>query len=386
MRQRALELGFDDCRFTTAKPPASAPQFEQWLADERHGEMGYLQRNAFKRVEPQHVLEGARSVICLAASYAAGRESKVESRGPEAARVSPALDSRPSTLDLSGVVARYARFEDYHDVLGEQLKALNAFVDQLGGAGTRSLWYVDTGPLLERDLAQRAGLGFVGKHTHLISRRLGNWIFLSEIITTLALEPDAPERNRCGSCTRCIAACPTHAITAPFELDARLCISYLTIELKGSIPVELRPALGARIYGCDDCLAVCPWNKFAQEGRLMKQHAREDFQQPDLLGLLALDDAAFRALFAKTATKRTGRDRFVRNVLIAIGNSGDAALAVEAERERAADDFPSLQDSLKLRTTSRVSTVRPFFCLNKPIPLLSQKIQELLACRVCMTK
>ena len=155
-------------------------------------------------------------------------------------------------------------------MLGERLKALTAFVNQLGGAETRSLWYVDTGPLLERDFAQRAGLGFIGKHTNVISRQFGNWILLAEIITTLELEPDAPEKNHCGKCTRCIAACPTNAITAPFQLDARRCISYLTIELKGAIPVELRPAIGNRIFGCDDCLAVCPWNRFAREGKLMK--------------------------------------------------------------------------------------------------------------------
>ena len=163
-------------------------------------------------------------------------------------------------------------------MLGERLKTLTAFVNQLGGAETRSLWYVDTGPLLERDFAQRAGLGFVGKHTNLISRKFGNWILLAEIITTLELEPDAPEKNHCGKCTRCIAACPTNAITAPFQLDARRCISYLTIELKGAIPVELRPAIGNRIFGCDDCLAVCPWNRFAREGNLMKPHRAPDLR------------------------------------------------------------------------------------------------------------
>src|SRR6201999_3498737 len=164
------------------------------------------------------------------------------------------------------VIARYARFKDYHDIIGDRLKQLAEFLNQAGGQEARSLWYVDTGPLLERDLAQRAGLGFVGKHTNLISRRLGNWIFLSEIITTLEFAPDAPEKNRCGTCSRCISACPTAAITAPFQLDARRCISYLTIELKGAIPLEFRAAIGNRIYGCDDCLAVCPWNKFAAPG------------------------------------------------------------------------------------------------------------------------
>ncbi len=336
IRQRARELGFDDCRFTTAEAPASAPQFEQWLAAERHGEMGYLHRNAEKRVEPRRVLEGARSVITLAASYFQGRREAMGNGGERQADDVPLAEpiasnfSRPSPAN--GVVARYARFTDYHDVLGERLKTLSAFVDGLGGAGTRSLWYVDTGPLLERDLAQRAGLGFVGKHTNLISRRLGNWIYLSEIITTLELAPDSPEKNHCGNCARCLAACPTQCITAPFELDARRCISYLTIELKGSIPVELRPAIGARIFGCDDCLAVCPWNKFAQEGRLMKQHAREDFQQPDLLELLALDDAAFRQRFAGTPVLRAKRRGLLRNVCVALGNTGDARALPALER------------------------------------------------------
>ena len=264
IRQRALEIGFDDCRFTTAAPPESAPHLQTWLGDNRHGEMHWIERNASKRADPQLVLPGARSMICLAISYHS-RNPKSEIRNPK-----------------SGEVARYARFTDYHDVLAEKLKSLSAFVDQ-PNPGTRSLWYVDTGPILERDLAQRAGIGFVGKHTNVISRKLGNWIFLAEILTTLELEPDAPEKNRCGSCERCITACPTRAITAPFQLDARLCISYLTIELKGSIPVELRPLIGNRIYGCDDCLAACPWNKFAREGSLMKLHARDNLETPDLI-------------------------------------------------------------------------------------------------------
>src|SRR5258706_7127893 len=239
--------------------------------------MAYLARNAAKRVEPRKVLLGAKSIISLAASY-----------GEERVQYSVcSIQSQGTNSDYpasgSGLIARYARFEDYHDVLGERLKLLTKFVNESGGPTTRSLWYVDTGPLLERDLAQRAGLGFIGKHTNLISRRLVNWIFLAEIITTLELEPDEPEKNHCGSCTRCITACPTNAITAPFQLDARKCISYLTIELKGAIPVELRPAIGNRIYGCDDCLAACPWNRFAREGQMMKAHVREDLQAPDLI-------------------------------------------------------------------------------------------------------
>jgi epoxyqueuosine reductase len=306
VRQRALELGFDDCRFTTAEAPDHAAEFEKWIAQKHHGEMGYLERNAYKRVNPQEVLPGARSVIVLAASYT---------------NAVPPNDAIRNTEH--GVIARYARFKDYHDVLAERLKQLTTFLSEAGGEGTRSLWYVDTGPLLERDLAQRAGLGFVGKHTNLISRKLGNWIFIAEIITTLEFEPDIPERNRCGNCTRCITACPTAAITAPFQLDARRCISYLTIELKGAIPVEFRSAIGNRIYGCDDCLAACPWNKFAREGNMMKEHARTDLNTPDLLELLALDEASFKSRFAGTPMLRTKRKGLLRNACVALGNIGD---------------------------------------------------------------
>jgi len=307
IRRRAIELGFDDCRFTGANAPASAGQFQDWLGGKRHGEMAWLERTAPKRIEPQEVLPGAKSIICLAASYAAK------------------IPNSEFRIPNSGLIARYAQFTDYHDVLGERLKQLTVFVNQLGGAETRSLWYVDTGPLLERDFAQRAGLGFVGKHTNLISRRLGNWILLAEIITTLELEPDAPEQNHCGKCARCIVACPTNAITAPFQLDARRCISYLTIELKGSIPVELRPAIGNRIFGCDDCLAVCPWNRFAREGNLMKTHARWELAEPDLLELLQLDEAGFKSRFTGTPVLRTKRRGLLRNVCVALGNVGDTS-------------------------------------------------------------
>ena len=322
IRRRAVELGFDDCRFTTATPPDHAAKFQQWLAEKNHGEMGYLERNAHKRVNPSEVLRHAKSVVTLAVSYERN------------------ISKSPVAIEKCGTIARYARFEDYHDVIGERLKQLVEFVNQLGDSTTRSLWYVDTGPLLERDLAQRAGLGFAGKHTNLISRKLGNWIFLAEILTTLELEPDVPEKNRCGSCTRCITACPTNAITAPFRLDARRCISYLTIELKGAIPIEFRAAIGNRIYGCDDCLAVCPWNKFAREGSLMKEHARPDFGAVDLLELLALDDARFKSKFAGTPLLRTKRRGLLRNVCVALGNVGDET-ALPA-LEKASKDSESL--------------------------------------------
>ena len=318
VRQRAQELGFDDCHFTTASPPDHAAEFQDWIAQKHHGEMGYLERNAHKRVNPQEVLPGAKSVVVLAVSY---EQACSVQGGPSTERSETGSHATRNTQ--YGLIARYARFKDYHDVIGERVKQLTEFLNQLGGEGTRSLWYVDTGPLLERDLAQRAGLGFVGKHTNLISRKLGNWIFLAEIITTAEFEPDASEKNHCGTCTRCITACPTAAITAPFQLDARRCISYLTIELKGSIPLEFRSAIGNRIYGCDDCLAACPWNKFAREGKLMKEHARAGLSAPDLLQLLALDDAGFKSRFAGTPMLRTKRRGLLRNVCVALGNIGD---------------------------------------------------------------
>ena len=379
IRQRALELGFDDCRFTTAAVPDSADKFQNWLLEKRHGEMAWLERTASKRMDPQRVLPGARSVICLAASYTKSDTWQVASD-----KTPPATDScHVSHVPCHGTIARYARFTDYHTALGDRLKTLTDFVNQFGGDQTRSLWYVDTGPLLERDFAQRAGLGFIGKHTNVISRRFGNWILFGEIITTLELEPDTPEKNHCGKCTNCLTACPTNAITAPFRLDARKCISYLTIELKGPIPVELRPAVGSRIFGCDDCLAVCPWNRFARVGKLMKSHARS-FQsanerrapspfpsppvlgkrvpakagegetrgstglrsnpgQPDLIELLQLDEAGFKSRFAGTPILRTKRRGLLRNVCVALGNVGDKS-ALPALEKAARDAEPLIAE------------------------------------------
>ncbi|MHB8519520.1 MAG: tRNA epoxyqueuosine(34) reductase QueG [Limisphaerales bacterium] len=353
IQQRARELGFDTCRITRAAPPQTAAFFTRWLTKQRHGTMSYLERTAHKRIAPQQVLPGARSIITLAVSYAETSRIR-EPAQPGPAVTPPAATGAPqppvnlqhSAFGIrppTGVIARYARFADYHSVLAEPLRTLAQYLDQLGGSGTRSLWYVDTGPLLERDLAQRAGSGFVGKHTNLISRQLGNWILLGEIITTLELEPDRPEKNRCGSCTRCLAACPTAAITAPFQLDARRCISYLTIELRDAIPVGLRPAIGNRIFGCDDCLAVCPWNRFAQEGKLMKAHARADLGAPDLVELLSLDDAEFKRRFAGTPMLRAKRRGLLRNVCVALGNVGDAR-ALPALQRASADCEPLIAE------------------------------------------
>jgi epoxyqueuosine reductase len=321
--QRALQAGFDDCRFTTALPPGHAANFQKWIQEGRHGQMEYLARNAHKRVDPEQVLAGARTIVTLAASYA----------------TAPGGTPLPGG---AGEIARYARYGDYHDIMASKLKSLAAFMDSLNPAA-RSLWYVDTGPLLERNLAERAGVGFIGKHTNLISRKLGNWIFLAEIITTLELKPDAPEKNHCGSCRRCIDACPTAAITAPFQLDARRCISYLTIELKGAIPEELRPMIGRRIYGCDDCLAACPWNRFAREGSMMRPHGRPDLAAPDLIELLSLDEPAFARRFAGTPIRRTKRRGLLRNVCVALGNIGDES-ALPALSRAAADPEPLIAE------------------------------------------
>ena len=326
IRARARELGFDACRFSSALAPPYAEHFRRWLAQGRHGTMGYLERTVAKRMDPALVLAGVRSVVSVAASYHRdGKEAGGDGQGPR------------------GVVARYARAADYHDVLAPELATLAACIGTLGGPHIRSLWYVDTGPVLEKSLAGRAGIGFVGKHTNLVARDLGNWFVLGEILTTVDLEPDPPEPNRCGTCTRCVEACPTGAIDAPFHLDARRCISYLTIEFRGSIPAEFRSAIGDRIFGCDDCLAACPWNRFAREGRLMRQHARADLEAPSLAGLLRLDEAGFRARFADTPLLRAKRRGLLRNVCIALGNVGSPAELPDLERA-AADPEPLIAE------------------------------------------
>jgi epoxyqueuosine reductase len=341
IKERARELGFDDCRFTSAEPPHTARHFARWIVEGRQGTMGYLERGAAKRSDPEKILGGVKSIITLATSYHVAGHEPSPSRpgsaslpatrlyGPENADVTGDFSGN---FKADGIIARYARFADYHEILGERLDQLSQFLDASLNLPHRSLWYVDTGPILERDLAMRSGIGFIGKHTNVISRRLGNWIFLSEILTTAEFEPDEPEKNRCGSCSRCISACPTEAITAPFKLDARRCISYLTIELKGAIPVELRPAIGNRIYGCDDCLAACPWNRFASEGSLMKAHSQPGLGTVDLIELLSITDSEFKGRFAGTPMLRTKRKGMLRNVCVALGNIGDERALPALER------------------------------------------------------
>ncbi|HEY6071014.1 MAG TPA: tRNA epoxyqueuosine(34) reductase QueG, partial [Chthoniobacterales bacterium] len=268
----AREVGFDSCRVATCSPPAHAKEFADWLSDGAHGEMHYMARGEEKRRDPQNVLPGARSVIVLALNYF------IES------------GKRKTESGNYGRIARYAWGDDYHDVIAAKLKKIDNFLRKLGG---EQKCYVDTGPILERDYAATAGIGWHGKSTMLLNRELGTWFFLSEILTTLELPPDPPQVARCGSCTRCIDACPTGAITAPHRLDARLCISYLTIELKGSIPTELRPLIGDRIFGCDDCLDACPWNRFAKRARETAFAARPRVMSMRLRDFLGLDDRAF---------------------------------------------------------------------------------------------
>ncbi len=310
---RALEEGLDVVGFARADGAAQAgAHLAAFLADGRHGTMDWMARNAAARAAPRALWPQARSVVVLGANYA-----PADDPGEQCARAS------------CGAISVYAQGDDYHDVLKAKLKRLGVFLHERFGAEVKV--FVDTAPVMEKPLAQAAGLGWQGKHTNLVSRAFGSWLFLGCVFTTLELAPDAPEPDHCGQCRRCLDVCPTAAFTAPYEIDARRCISYLTIEHKGHIAQEFRAAMGNRIYGCDDCLAVCPWNKFAQDARESRFHARDALKSPPLAALAALDDAGFRALFRGSPVKRIGRDRFVRNVLIAIGNCGDSALAGSAE-------------------------------------------------------
>jgi epoxyqueuosine reductase len=314
IRQRAADLGIAPLRFAAADLPAEAgARYREAIAEGRHGTMDWLAQQPERRERPKGLWPEARSAIVCGLNYGPGHDPR-----PELA------------LAERGYVSVYARNRDYHDVLKGRLKELAGWI--AGKFGAEVKVFVDTAPVLEKPLAQAAGLGWQGKHTNLVSRELGSWLFLGEILTTLELPPDPPETDHCGKCRRCLQACPTDAFPAPYRLDARRCISYLTIEHKGPIPRELRAALGNRIYGCDDCLAACPWNKFAVAASELKLKARDDLVRPPLAELATLDDAGFRQRFSGSPVKRIGRDRFVRNVLLAIGNSGEPALAPVAER------------------------------------------------------
>ncbi len=304
---RAAALGFDAIGFAPAMlSPARREALRDYLADKRHGDMAWMATRAEQRGDPKALWPEAVTVISLGISYA------------------PEGDALATTLvPTAGNISVYARGRDYHDVVKGRLKHLAQFI-AARGAGVKV--FVDTAPVMEKPLAREAGLGWQGKHTNLVSRRHGSWLFLGEIFTTLAVAADTPHADACGSCVACQDACPTAAFPTPYKLDARRCISYLTIEHAGPIPDEFRVPMGNRIYGCDDCLAVCPWNKFAAAGRENKLAQRAELAAPELAALAGLDDAGFRAMFAGSPIKRIGRDRFARNVAIAIGNSGDAGL------------------------------------------------------------
>jgi epoxyqueuosine reductase len=314
LAKEALALGFD-C-IGVAAPDAitgAGRRFYEFLESGAHGDMDWLAANPERRADPRGLWREVRSVIMLGMNY-----------GPDENPLD-VLEQRSR-----GAISVYAKGDDYHDLIKKRLKTLARWL--VAACPCEVKVFVDTAAVMEKPLAQSAGLGWQGKHTNLVSREFGSWLFLAAIFTTLDLPRDQAETDHCGSCHACLDICPTAAFPAPYQLDARRCISYLSIENKGAIPREFRKAIGNRIYGCDDCLAVCPWNKFAQEGREAKLAARAELRKPDLAGLARLDDAAFRALFTKSPVKRIGRDRFIRNVLIAIGNSNDPALAVAAER------------------------------------------------------
>ncbi|MEP6686492.1 MAG: tRNA epoxyqueuosine(34) reductase QueG, partial [Verrucomicrobiota bacterium] len=300
----AAQLGFDSCRVARYQSPAHATEFREWLREGAAGEMHWMERTAEKRCDPHTVLPGVSSVIVLALNYWQGKRL-------------PANQSA-----ATGRIARYAWGADYHQLISRKLDRIDAFLQARGGV---QKCYVDTGPMLERDYAADAGIGWHGKSTMLLDPKLGTWFFLAEILTTLDLARDPPQPARCGSCTRCITACPTGAITSPHHLDARRCISYLTIELKEAIPLEFRPLIGDRIFGCDDCLDACPWNRFAEASRESTFAARTSTTGMALRDYLSLSDEEFRALFRRSPIKRIKRRGFLRNVCVALGNVGDAA-------------------------------------------------------------
>jgi len=321
----ARELGFDSCRVAPCIGPTHAEDFSNWLKEGAAGEMSYMERGEEKRRDPQKVLPDARSIIVLALNYFQG----------------PAIDTAAAKeRGTHARIARYAWGDDYHDVIAAKLNEIDNF---LRGFGGRQKCYVDTGPILERDHAARAGIGWHGKSTMLINERLGTWFFLAEILTTIELSPDPSARDRCGKCERCINACPTGAITAPHRLDARRCISYLTIELKGSIPLEFRSLIGNRIFGCDDCLDACPWNRFAKVSRESAFTAQKSTTGMALRVYLNLSDAEFRNLFRNSPIKRIKRRGFLRNVCVALGNVGTVEDLAALERA-AADPEPLIAE------------------------------------------
>ncbi len=300
--EAALSIGFDRMGIASAEPSSHGDNLDRWLSEGRHGDMAWMARDPARRKNVQHLMPGARSVVVVALNYHV-----------------------PVTDDSSGgVVARYARGRDYHKTMQKMLERLAGEIEAVGGEGTMTRVALDTSAVLERELAQRAGIGWIGKSTVALTREWGTWFLLGEVVTNLPLKPDEPAVNRCGSCQRCIDACPTRAITAPYQLDARRCIAYLTIECKGDIPVEFRTAMGNRIFGCDDCLAVCPWNRFAREARAFRETYRADLVSLNPRELLEMNAERFEAKFSGTPIRRLGLERLQRNAAVVLGNIGTA--------------------------------------------------------------
>ena len=322
IRERALALGFEAVAIASVEPLEAVARYRAWIDAGRHGEMHWLasEKHLARRADPERILRELRSVVCVAMCHAPDR--------------SEARDAR------IGRIARYAAGEDYHRVMHDRLLALERFIERDALPGSRALWYADTGAILERAWAERAGLGWIGKHAGLLSERLGSWLLLGEVYVNRVLESDAaPAAERCGTCTRCLDACPTGAIVAPYQVDARRCISYLTIELRGPIPRELRPLVGDWVFGCDVCQEVCPWNRFAKPAREARLHARE-LDGWTLERFLTLDEPAFEALFAGSPIRRARRSGFLRNVCVALGNRRDRGTAGALARVLEADPEP----------------------------------------------
>lgn len=352
----ASRLGFDVCRITTPDAIPDAPaRLRDFLEKKHHGDMGWMETHEARRNHPQNLWADVKSIIMLGMNY-----------GPD-------YDPMENlSLYERGNISVYARGKDYHDVMKKKLKQLARWILAQDGATQEELKvFVDTAPIMEKPLAAASGMGWQGKHTNLVSRDFGSWLFLGSIFITLDLPIDEPETDHCGSCQACLDICPTDAFVAPYQLDARKCISYLTIEAKPQVPLEYRAAMGNRIYGCDDCLAVCPWNKYASHAGQAKLHARDELNNPPLSQLVQLSDADFRAQFAGSPVKRTGRDRFVRNVLIALGNmggnmGGDDKKIVPLIEARLQDDAPLVRgmavwalaaymDAVSLRTKAKAA-------------------------------
>ncbi|KAA3510934.1 tRNA epoxyqueuosine(34) reductase QueG [Agrobacterium rosae] len=313
VRSEALSLGFDLCRITAPDSIPQAPErLREFIDNGFHGTMGWMEETQERRADPKTLWGDVRSVVMFGLNYGPDEDPR-------------GILDRPD----KGAISVYARNRDYHDVIKGRLKEIATRFAARAGEDVKV--FVDTAPVMEKPLAAAAGLGWQGKHTNLVSRTHGSWLFLGSMFTTAELQRDEAERDHCGSCRACLDACPTNAFPAPYKIDARRCISYLTIEHKGPIPLEFRPMIGNRIYGCDDCLAACPWNKFAASASEMKLQARDDLKEPSITFLLTLDDAAFRTFFSGSPVKRIGRNRFVRNVLIAAGNSGDSGFIAQCQ-------------------------------------------------------